>query len=90
MNTIENKIIALFKELNAKQEVINNAIVYRYAGKYLKLTFIHKLQSYVIEYADSYDEAYKNLFEDGDLHHITMDEVELIFKMREEITNTLV
>lgn len=87
METIENKIILLFKELNFKREVINNSVVYESEGKYLKLTFINKLKSYVIEYADSYDEATKNLFEDGDLYPITMDEDELICKMRNEIIN---
>ena len=85
---IENKIISLFKELNFKEEVINNFVVYEFEGKYLKLTFINKLKAYVIEYADSYDEANKNLFEDGDLYPITMDEAELISKMRNEITNS--
>ncbi|GIO41759.1 hypothetical protein [Paenibacillus apis] len=88
METIENKIILLFKELNFKREVINNSVVYESEGKYLKLTFINKLKSYVIEYADSYDEANKNLFEDGDLYPITMDEDELICKMRNEIINS--
>ncbi|PZD93002.1 hypothetical protein DNH61_24750 [Paenibacillus sambharensis] len=88
METVENKIISLFKELNYKEKVINNSVVYESEGKYLKLTFINKLKSYVIEYADSYDEATKNLFEDGDLYPITMDEDELICKMRNEIINS--
>lgn len=62
--------------------------VYESEGKYLKLTFINKLNSYVIEYADSYDEANKNLYEDGDLFPMTMDEDELICKMRNEIINS--
>lgn len=89
MESIENKIISLFKELNFKEEVINNSILYEYEGRYLKLTFINQLKSFVIEYADSYDEAKKNLFEDGDLYSITMDEEELISKMRNEIINSL-
>ncbi|WPP42434.1 hypothetical protein SK066_05635 [Paenibacillus hunanensis] len=89
MDTIENKIILLFEELNFKREIINDSVVYEREGKYLKLTFIHMLKSYVIEYADSYDEANKNLFEDGDLYHITMEEDELISNIRNEITNSL-
>lgn len=88
METIENKISSLFKELNFKRKVINNSVVYESEGKYLKLTFINKLNSYVIEYADSYDEANKNLYEDGDLFPMTMDEDELICKMRNEIINS--
>lgn len=88
METIENKIISLFKELNFKEEIINNSVVYESEGKYLKLTFINKLKSFVIEYADNYNEAKKNLFEDGDLYPVTMDEDELICKMRNEIINS--
>lgn len=88
MKTIENKIMLLFKELNFKREIINNSVVYESEGKYLKLTFINKLKSYIIEYADSYDEANKNLFEDGDLYPITMDEDKLICKIRNEIINS--
>lgn len=80
------KIIS-FKELNFNEEVINNSIVYEYEGRYFKISFINQLKSFVIEYADSYNEAIKNLFEDGDLYSITMDEEELISKIRDEIIN---
>ncbi len=80
------KIIS-FKELNFNEEVINNSIVYEYEGRYFKISFINQLKSFVIEYADSYNEAIKNLFEDGDLYPITMDEEELISKIRDEIIN---
>ncbi|MNV77785.1 hypothetical protein D3C71_1712350 [compost metagenome] len=88
MESIENNIIALLSELNFKKVIINNCEVYESEGQYLKLTFLNKLKSYVIEYADSYDEAKKNLFEDGDLFSISMDEDELISKIRNEIINS--
>jgi hypothetical protein len=88
MKSIEKKIEALFEELNFKKEIINNTPVFSRNGKYCKLTFIKKLESYVIEYADSYDEAEKNLFEDGDLYPKSMDEDELINKMLNEIVNS--
>ncbi|MNB92655.1 hypothetical protein D3C75_397600 [compost metagenome] len=88
MESIENEIIALLSELNFKKAIINNSEVYESEGQYLKLTFLNKLKSYVIEYADSYDEAKKNLFEDGDLFSISMDEDELISKIRNEIINS--
>jgi len=88
MELIENKIEALLKELNFEKETINNVLVFTRNGKYCKVTFIKKLESYVIEYADSYDEAEKNLFEDGDLYPISLDEDELINKMRKELVNS--
>ncbi|KUP20452.1 hypothetical protein [Paenibacillus sp. DMB5] len=83
----ETKIISLLKELNYKEVLINNTVVYTSKRKYLKLTFIRGLKSYVFEYADSYDEAEKNLFGDGDLFPLTMNEAEMLFKMRDEIIN---
>lgn len=82
MKETETKIISLLKELNYKEIIINNTVVYTSKGKYLKLTFIRSLKSYVLEYADSYDEAEKNLFEDGDLFPLTMNEAELLMEIR--------
>lgn len=88
MDSIKDKIIALLSDLNYKKRKINNFEVYESEGKYLKLTFLNSLESFVIEYADSYDGANKNLFEDGDLYPISMDEDLLICKMRDEIINS--
>jgi len=88
MESIENKIIALLMKLNYKKRKINDYEIYESEGKYLKLTFLNLLDSYVIEYADSYDEAKKNLFEDGDLYPVSMDDDVLICKMRDEIINS--
>ncbi|WP_342561914.1 hypothetical protein NST84_20010 [Paenibacillus sp. FSL R7-0345] len=82
MKETETKIISLLKELNYKEVIINNTVVYTSEGKYLKLTFISGLKSFVLEYADSYDEAEKNLFEDADLFPLTMDEAELILEIQ--------
>jgi hypothetical protein len=88
MESTEKKIITMLKELNFMEEIINNTVVYTSEGKYLKLTFLKKLESYVIEYADSYDEADKNLFEDGDLYPLSMGEGEIINRMRNEIIDS--
>lgn len=63
-------------------------MVYASEGKYLKITFLNNLESYVIEYADSYEDAKNNIFEDGDLYPILMDEDEFICKMQKEIINS--
>jgi len=88
MNSIEKKIEGLFRELQFEKEILNNTNVFVLDGKYCRVTFIKTLESYVIEYADSYDEAEKNLFEDGDLFPLSLGEDELINRMRYEIADS--
>ncbi|GAV15277.1 hypothetical protein [Paenibacillus sp. NAIST15-1] len=88
MNSIEKKIEGLFRELQFEKEILNNTNVFVRDGKYCRVTFIKTLESYVIEYADSYDEAEKNLFEDGDLFPVSLGEDELINRMRYEIADS--
>ncbi len=45
---------------------------------YYKVTFVKGLKSYVIEFANSYEEAGNNVFEDCDSYPILLNEVELI------------
>lgn len=88
MNSIEKKIEGLFRELQFEKKILNNTNVFVQDGKYCRVTFIKTLESYVIEYADSYDEAEKNLFEDGDLFPLSLGEDELINRMRNEIADS--
>ncbi|MEQ7053735.1 hypothetical protein ABN764_24155 [Paenibacillaceae sp. P-4] len=88
MNSIEKKIEGLFRELQFEKEILNNTNVFVHDGKYCRVTFIKTLESYVIEYADSFDEAEKNLFEDGDLFPLSLGEDELINRMRYEIADS--
>ncbi|MCY9591351.1 hypothetical protein PC41400_08995 [Paenibacillus chitinolyticus] len=88
MKLIE-KIERIFRDLKFEKELINDTFVFVCNGKYRKVTFIKKLESFVIEYADSYDEAEKNLYEDGDLYPISLGENELINRMRNELVDSL-
>ncbi|UKK97618.1 hypothetical protein [Brevibacillus brevis] len=73
MESMEKRFESLLKELNFEKVLINNTVVFSRDGMYCKLTFIQMLESYVIEYAYSYDQAQKNLFEDGDLFSMFLD-----------------
>ncbi len=74
VETIQWRIEKLFIELNFKPTFINNEIVYQYNENYYKLTYIKGLQCFVIESAESFEDAQKNLYEDCDLYPITLEE----------------
>lgn len=89
MTLIEDKIKITLNELGFTKVDINNVEMYTNGKKYLKLTFLNDLKSYVIEYAENIDDAKKNRFEDGDAFSVTTAEEELIREIREEIICSL-
>lgn len=85
MEWIKKEIERLFEDLGFERIFIKEDAVFKSEKVYCKLTFIETLRSYVIEYADSYEEAKNNLYEDGDLHAITLDFNDLLLALRKEI-----
>lgn len=84
---LEKKIEALFIELKFEKVIVNGIPLLLNGGTYYKITFVKGLKSYVIEFANSYDEAVNNVFEDGDVYPISLSEDELIDKLRHDIIN---
>ncbi|MFE3573963.1 hypothetical protein [Lysinibacillus sp. NPDC059133] len=84
---LKKKIESLFEELGFKKVRVNSTTLFLHSGIYYKVTFIKGLKSYVIEFANSYDEANNNVFEDGDLYSMSMNEDELIKKLRHDLVN---
>lgn len=85
MEWIKKEIERLFEDLGFERIFIKKDTVFKSEKVYCKLTFIETLRSYVIEYADSYEEAKNNLYEDGDLHATTLDFNDLLLGLRKEI-----
>ena len=84
---LKKKIEALFQQLSFDKVNVNGIPLFLKGGIYYKVTFVKGLNSYVIEFANSYDEAVNNVFEDGDLYPISMSKDELINKLRHDLTN---
>lgn len=85
MDTIKTKIDDLFNELGFKLLYLNNNNLYFLNNHYYRIDYIADLESYVIEYAYNYDDAMKNLFEDGDLYPVSLGEENLLCKMRKDL-----
>lgn len=79
----ENTIIRLFTELGCNKHVLNGQPVFEKEGVYYKLTFLKSQNSYVIETADSFDEAQKNRFEDDDIVEISPSKDETYKRLSE-------
>ncbi|MFC9775342.1 hypothetical protein [Paenibacillus chitinolyticus] len=82
---LQKKIEALFQELKFEKVIVNGIPLLFHGGVYYKITFVKGLNSYVIEFANSYDEALKNMFEDGDLYPISLSEDKLIDELRHDL-----
>ncbi len=76
---------ALIQELNFEKVIVNGSTLLFYSGIYYKITLVKGLNSYVLEFATSYDEAVKNMFEDGDVYPISLGEDQLINELRHDL-----
>ncbi|WP_188067670.1 hypothetical protein [Brevibacillus brevis] len=83
---LHEKIEFLFQELNFERVILNGTPLLLHGGTYYKITFVKGLNAYVIEFA-SYDEAVKNMFEDGDVYPISLGEDKLISELRHDLIN---
>lgn len=86
MRTINEKIGDLLNELGFER-MIPYAEIYHYRGVYCKISYVEGLKAFVIESADNFDDAAKDLFEDSDLYPISLGEDELIKKLRYDLVN---
>ena len=66
---------------------VNGRQLYHNKNGYVTFTYINDFEAYVIEYANSYDEAKNNVFEDGDIYPIAFGETELIEKIKNDLLN---
>jgi hypothetical protein len=85
MNDIRTKIYSAFKELGYDIVEIEGKKLYHRNGSYYRLTYIEAFRAYVIEYANSYEEAKNNVFEDGDTYSIDLEESEFIEKLKSDL-----
>lgn len=69
---LETKIEKLFLDLGAIKVTLKNGSFYEKDNFYYKISYLKSLDSYVIEYAESKEEAENNLLEDGDTYPLSL------------------
>ena len=82
---LQQKIEEVFQELNFDKLILNGDSLMLHNGIYYKVTFVKGLKAYVIEFANNYDEAVNNVFEDGDIYPVSLGENELLSKLRDDL-----
>lgn len=82
---LQKKIDALIQNLEFERVHLNGIPLLKYNNSYYKISYIEGLNSYVIEFAKSYDEATKNMFEDGDVYPLSLGEDKLINEMHHDL-----
>lgn len=85
MNETNAKIANALRELGYEIVEIDGKELYHHKGSYYKFTYINDFKAYVIEYANNYEEAKNNVFEDGDSYSIDLGENELIEKLKADL-----
>lgn len=85
MNEISTKIDNVLRELGFEIIEIDGKGLYHHKGNYYKFTYIDDFKAYVIEYANNYEEAKNNVFEDGDTYSIDLGENEFIEKLKADL-----
>ena len=85
MEKILNKIENIFKEQGFESKNINDNNYYFNDNGYYKMTYLSKINSFVIEYAENYNEVINNLFEDGDIYSLNNGEDEFFEKLQKDL-----
>jgi len=84
IHNILNKIKLFLLNLGFKESTVNGVTNYVYGNTHC---IPHHIQSlgFLIEYADSYADAQKNWYEDGDVFPLDMGEGAILAGLKEEI-----
>jgi len=85
MNEIIAVIDSILRESGFEVVIIDGKNVYHHEGSYYKFTYINQFEGYVVEYADNYEDAKNNVFEDGDIYSIDLNENELAEKIKADL-----
>lgn len=83
MNNLTHRLSCVFEELGFDKTVLNNKELFLHKENYYIITYISKFRSFVIEYANNFQDAKNNVFEDGDIFSIDLTEDQIIQEFRE-------
>ena len=82
---LKKKIESLFLETGFQRETLGETQCLVYHNCYCRVSYLSHYNAFVIESADSYQEAINHLFEDGDLYYIDIGEIELLNQIKKDI-----
>ena len=83
---VDRDIQRIFEDLGCKRHSVNGIDTFEKDGVFYRLPYVKGLNAYVIETADSLDEAKKNRFEDDDTIEIIDDKGEMIYTIKKMLS----
>ena len=81
------KMEMVFETLGWNRAVVNEVENFELNGVYVKITLHNWLNSYILESADSIEDAKNNLYEDSDLYSLDGNEEEILKEMEQSLRN---
>lgn len=88
INELQQKIENIFLGFGFDKELIHGNINYKYRDTYRKVSFVQDL-GFVIEFAETFEDALKNLYEDGDCYPLSLGE-NLVDVLKEDIIKYMI
>lgn len=82
---ILDKMEKVFINLGFSPVIVNGVKFMRYKECYCKMTFLKDWAAFVIESADSLQDAEKGVLEDGDLYYTDISESELLSQLKSDL-----
>ena len=82
IDSLMEKIESIFGEYGFKEETIGKKRYLVRDSCYCQITYLEKLQAFVIESADNIKDAFNGALEDGDLYYINVSEKEVLNQIR--------
>lgn len=82
---ILDKMEKVFINLGFSPVIVNGVKFMRYKECYCKMTFLKDWAGFVIESADSLQDAEKGVLEDGDLYYTDISESELLSQLKSDL-----
>lgn len=81
------KIQEVFFELGFENKVIGDKKdqYLCYNNCYCKITYLKKIEAFVIESADNMQDAINGVLEDGDLYYLDAQEEDILYQIKEDI-----
>ena len=88
-NILLKKMENIFLELGFKKENVGEKqcqyLVYNEC--YCKITYLEKLEAFVIESAGNIEDASKEVLEDGDLYYVDVSEENLLNQLKKDLVD---
>ncbi len=87
MNSLLEKINNIFIDIGFKKVIINGETFFQYKELYCKISYVKGLHAFVIESAEGFAEAEKNILEDSGVYSLNLGENKILSIIKKDLLN---